>query len=484
MAISSNSSQTTHPSKPGDQNDKPRGCLGALVAVGVFIPIPLLAASLTLLGYFLLPSLSAPTYIITILPLLGLIITIIVWLLLARLCMPLATARGGKLSDYEIFQGDLNVLKAQFEVVKSKTPEDAATSAPLMEPEEAAKHNQATEPGKARETVIAYIQSNLDEIDDMIQRKGMTWVLRTGYISLWDRINKADEAMIDILSTQQVIEAANYDMLRLNGSDVPGHEDLLKRLATAITILRSELHCSEQSSEQHQDTNVQQSIVQAKCAIEPPDSSTTTKSDQQEARSNIRQVKSALHKFTNERWDLLVRARNQLMGIAFLTSVLTYIIVVVAMLVGIQKINMVHLIAFYLLGAVVGLFSRLVGELQTKDTDISHKDDYGLTGARIVVTPWLSGLAALIGVLLATMLSIVLTTTLSHGPTDQSFPPLGTIYDYSKYPQNLVLAAIFGFLPSLAVGLLKQQANKIQSQINSSTPGQMSSSSSADQGKK
>lgn len=481
MVASSNISQTTHPTKPGDQNDKPSGYLGALVAAGVFIPIPLLAASLTLLGYFLLPSLSAPMYVITTFPLLGLIITIIVWLLLAWLCMPLATARGGKLSDYETFQGDLNVLKAQFEAVKPKTPEDAATSATLMEPEKAAKHNQATEPGKARETVIAYIQSNLDEIDDMIQRKGMTWVLRTGYITLWDRINKADEAMIDVLPIQQVIEAANYDMLRLNGSDVPGHEDLLKRLATAITTLSSELHRSEQSSEQHQDTNVQQSMVPAKSAIEPPGS---IKSDQQEARSNIRQVKSALHKFTIERWDPLIRARNELMGTAFLTSVLTYIIVVVAMLVGIQKINMVHLIVFYLLGAVVGLFSRLVGELQTKDTAISHTDDYGLTWARILVTPWLSGLAALIGVLLATMLSIVLATTLSHGTTNQqSFPTLGTIYNYSMYPQNLVLAAIFGFLPSLAVGLLKQQANKIQSQINSSSPGQTSSSSPADQGK-
>src|SRR2546423_12346340 len=226
MAASSNTPHTTQTCKLGNHNDEPIGCLGTLVAVGVFIPIPLLAASLTLLGYFLLPSLSAPLYVITTLPLLGLFITIIVWLLLAWLCLPLATARGGKLSDYEKFQGDLKVLKAQFKVVKSTTPEATATSASLLEPEKAAKHNQATESGKARETVIAYIQSNLDEIDDMIHHKGMTWVLRTGYISLWDRINKADEAMIDVMPIQQVIEAAKYDVLRLNGSDVPSHEGL------------------------------------------------------------------------------------------------------------------------------------------------------------------------------------------------------------------------------------------------------------------
>ena len=62
MAASSNTPHTTQTCKLGNHNDEPIGCLGTLVAVGVFIPIPLLAASLTLLGYFLLPSLSAPLY--------------------------------------------------------------------------------------------------------------------------------------------------------------------------------------------------------------------------------------------------------------------------------------------------------------------------------------------------------------------------------------------------------------------------------------
>lgn len=75
--------------------------IGALLAVGVGIPIPILGAFATLLGYLALSALSAPTTIITFLPLLGLIFTIIVWLLLAFFFMPLATASGGKLSDGE-----------------------------------------------------------------------------------------------------------------------------------------------------------------------------------------------------------------------------------------------------------------------------------------------------------------------------------------------------------------------------------------------
>jgi hypothetical protein len=58
--------------------------IGALVAVGVCIQIPILAAFLTLLGYFWLSSLPAPASVTTLLALLGgLILTIIVWLLLA-----------------------------------------------------------------------------------------------------------------------------------------------------------------------------------------------------------------------------------------------------------------------------------------------------------------------------------------------------------------------------------------------------------------
>jgi hypothetical protein len=97
-------------------------------------------------------------------------------------------------------------------------------------------------------------------------------------------------------------------------------------------------------------------------------------------------------------------------------------------------------------------------------------DDYGLTAARILVTPLLSGLAALVGVLLAAMLSITLTTTISHGTTNFA-TIVANIYNFNVNPQNLVFAAIFGYLPSLVIGLLKQQTNKIQSEIHGSSPG-------------
>jgi hypothetical protein len=170
--------------------------LGALLFVGVGIPIPILAMFFTVFGYLVFSALAVPPSIITFLPLLGLIFTIIVWLLLAILFLPMATARGGKLSDYELIQGDLHVLKDKFDAVKkSKAAHDKAQQpAPPEEPDEIA---------------MAEIQSNLDSIEHMLNRNGLTWVLRTGYVKVWDRINKANEAMIDVLPPEQVIEGAN-----------------------------------------------------------------------------------------------------------------------------------------------------------------------------------------------------------------------------------------------------------------------------------
>ncbi len=419
--------------------------IGALLAVGVGIPIPILGAFATLWGYFALSALSAPTTIITFLPLLGLIFTIIVWLLLAFFFMPLATARGGKLSDYEIIQGNRGVLKAQLAAVKSKTAHDNTQSIPPEEPDEIA---------------MAEIQSNLKYIDNMLNCNGLPWVMRTGYINLWDRINKADEAMIDILPPEQVIEGAKYDLLSLTGSKVPNNKDLIKNLYTAISTLSSDPDRSKQSWAQP---------ALLKHPVEPPGSSTVTNNKEQEARSTIRQVRAALHRFTNERWDALVRARNQLMGTALLASVLTYILVDLAILVGVvPKSTLEQISVFYLLGAIVGLFSRMLNESNAKDADIAHMDDYGLTAARILVTPLLSGLAALVGVLLAAMLSIVLTTAPGQGT--KNLPTfVENIYNFNMYPQNLAFAAVFGYLPSLVIGLLKQQTNKIQSEIHSSS---------------
>lgn len=467
---------------------------GALVLVAAIIPLPFLAALITVIAYLSPSPQPAVAFVNWLGPgniviILGLIITLVLWLLLAIPCMRFATAAGGRPSDYDGLQEAYQVLHGEFEQVRKCD--------------------------KTGDIALVDIQSNLAGIDKMLKCNGLTW-LSTGYVSLWDRINKADEAIIGVLPCEKVIESAKYEELRLENSLVPDCGNLLNLLRKAIKTLSSDPNRTKQSSEQNQDTNLQQSLTQAmlalledgidsstrsasigeplykrirrsirrifqshshqqnkanklqqslaqamlallKKAADPPSPSAANNGQvsqqrKQEARADIRKVKAALHKFTNERWDGLVRARNQLMVTAFLTTFFTYMLVIIAVLAKVKPMNTLDAMVFYFLGAIAGLFGRLFDE-RNADTVM---DDYGLSMARIIVTPLISGLAALVGVLFVT-----------------TSPKLDTIYQINL--QNLVFAAILGFAPNILINLLQSKSEAIKSQIKSASPSDQKS---------
>jgi len=521
MAVCSIDSQTTQPRQPGGQaptpgisdtsptsleetkdDYKPTGnrYFGALVLLAAIIPLPFLAALITLIVYLSPSSLPEVAFFqwlgsSNLVIILGLIITFVLWLLLAIPCRHFATAEGGRPSDYESLQRDAGVLKKQLEVVKSEqATQDAA---------------KAATPPVQYKAAIADIESNLKNYKNRLNRNGLPWVSYTGYVNMWDRINKVDEAMVGVLPCQTVIESANYEELRLKDSVVPDSEDLLKLLNKAIDSLNSDSKGHKQSTEQNQDGDLQQSLAQAMLALledgidssgllastEKPlshshqqylaqamlallkktaDSKMTTKppslsaannghdsqQSEQKARADIRKVKSALHKFTNERWDGLVRARNQLMGTAVLTAFFTYILVIIAILANIPRMNTIDAMVFYFLGAIVGLFGRLFDE-RNADKVV---DDYGLSTTRIIVTSLISGLAVLVGILFVTTSSTIETI-------------------YKITPQNLVFAAILGFAPNILISTLQSKSEEIKAQIKGASPsdqksGKVSSGSS------
>jgi hypothetical protein len=505
MAVSSIDSQTTQPSQPGGQTAtpgisgtsptspeetkddyKPTGnrYFGALVLLAAIIPLPFLAALITLIVYLSPSSLPEVAFFqwlgsSNLVIILGLIITFVLWLLLAIPCRHFATAEGGRPSDYESLQRDAGVLKKQLEVVKSE---------------------QATQDAEYK-AAIADIESNLKNYNNRLNRNGLLWVSYTGYVSMWDRINKVDEALIGVLPYETVIESANYDELSLKDSGVPGSNDLLKLLDNAMDTMNKDSKGPKQSSEQNQGGDLQQSLAQAMLALledgidssgllastekplshshqqylaqamlallkktadpkmttNPPSLSAAnngqdSQQSEQKARADIRKVKTALHKFTNERWDGLVRARNQLMGTAVLTAFFTYILVIIAILANIPRMNTIDAMVFYFLGAIVGLFGRLFDE-RNADKVV---DDYGLSTTRIIVTSLISGLAVLVGILFVTTSSTI-----------------DTIYKIT--PQNLVFAAILGFAPNILISTLQSKSEEIKAQIKGASPSDQKS---------
>ncbi len=467
---------------------------GALVLVAAIIPLPFLAALITIIAYLSPAPPPAGAFFDSLGPgnmvvILGLIITLVLWSLLAIPCMRFATAGGARRSDCEGLKGEVRALENRLKVANEK---DEVTQ------------DNALEHKKARDIVIKDVEADVANIKDRLNSKGLHW-LSTGYVSLWARINQADEAIIDVLPCETVIESAKYEKLRLKNSLVPDSEDYLKLLDKAIQTLSSGPNRSSQ------DTNLQHSLAQAmlalledgidssglsasaeeplshshqqdkanklqqymaqamlallKKAADPPSPSTANNGQvsqqcEQEARADIRKVKAALHNFTNQRWDGLVRARNQLMVTAFLTTFFTYILVVIAIIAKVPLMNTLDAMVFYFLGAIVGLFGRLADE-RNADTAI---DDYGLSMARIIVTPLISGLAALVGVLFVTTSSTI-----------------DTIYKINL--QNLLFASVLGFAPNILISFLRNKSEAIKGQINSASPsdqksGKVSSGSS------
>jgi hypothetical protein len=423
----------------------------ALVLSSVVLPLPNLAVLITL-AFYASPSPAAfprpdnPHPVVQILNrlglvellqwlgpnntvlLLGLIITLLIWLLFALPCQRFATAQGGNPLAYERLQRALDALRARKKELDAAKPDGDE---------------------EAQKITLADIETNLTHAEKMLQRNGLQWISGTGYTALWSRINIAEEAMIDLLPTRIILADAKYDELRLQGADIPD-KTLSGLLHDAIGTLRSP------KPQSNQDGNVQR--------------------DHDQAIAAIGKVRCILHHYNNERWEALVRGRNFLTGTSFFIGLFTYTLLALAIIAKIPAPMILNASVFYLLGAIIGLFNRLYKEWQGTDPII---DDYGLTMARILVTPLLSGLAALVGVFLVVILSITLVTPITGSSATSTHVDLTAIYNIQMYPQNLVFAAVFGLVPSLVITILQQKAEDIKSQIKSTSVADQGNGSSS-----
>jgi hypothetical protein len=214
---------------------------------------------------------------------------------------------------------------------------------------------------------------------------------------------------------------------------------------------------------------------------------------QEEARMVIARIAQAVFEYRDDLRAGIVRARNRLAQTMILTGLTAYALVVLAILMGVDPGALATASAYYLVGAVVGLFDRLRTEAQAD----SAVEDYGLAFVRLVHTPLVSGLAAVGGVVLMALIAsapVAATLAPSATPTPISSaansstarpssaassgssstqvggaPPAATagpavalrpLFDIPTHPVGLLLAAIFGLSPGLLVQRLQNQAER------------------------
>ncbi len=165
-----------------------------------------------------------------------------------------------------------------------------------------------------------------------------------------------------------------------------------------------------------------------------------------------------------------MQARNRVAATMVLTGFTIYMLLGLAIIVGAPQKAIVAAAAFYIVGALVGLFNHL--RIQARDT--ATIDDFGLPFAQLNLTQLLSGLAAVGGVLITVMLYGAVLSPIAPAATQvltlqtaQQIPTPDAIYDLGKYPFGLIVAAVFGLTPGLLLSGLQQQVNKYKDALTS-----------------
>lgn len=417
--------QTSEPlRRPGFWNR----CWASFIRMGVLMPT--IAAALTGILYIVIPQ---PVQI-SLLWAVG--ITVVIWLMLALPCSSLITAEKVNPRSFGLLQSEM-VLYEPY----CNHPETANGSG-----------SEVTE-------AFQYIKRNLCNADSL------SWVLETGYITSWETMHHAKEAFMEIGPETVVIGEALGDRLCIKGSAIENSDILLRNLTQAIRVLApSAASYFEESPSSFPVSNLAARTPPG-ATNDPPhsvhDSSKSTSTSNSpllivddpahlraQARSILRQVRAALNRFIDDRWEGLVHTRNLLLATIAITGIAIYLLLVLAIVARAPVSSIIAGMVFYIVGAIAGLFGWLYRGSRI-DTTV---DDYGLSLARLIATPLLSGLAGLGGV----VITLVLYTSLLV-PKASSLPASpGSIF--SLNPVLLVASALFGLFPSLVIGTLLQQS--------------------------
>lgn len=414
---------------------------------------------------------------------------------------------------------------------------------------------------------------------------GPGWALGTSYVNIWRLVHRAEEALLVVQPHADTIADAASDEIRIRDSRMQNEKYLLHQLeasvrtldpaaprflvdanlarasglATNLATVADQVPLVAGGSPAAQAygngadngaTGDDGTVAGAEMArkssgtaavapgisvvtmvqLETPPSTVSTREQQareRQAVAVIRSVRRAINDFRDTRRDELVRLRNHLRATTTMTNVATFVILAFAIRALITDDAprrasplddpIVAATAFYFVGALVGLIDQLYRESRTQ----SAIEDFGLFDARLTLTPVLSGLSAVGGVLLGAMLlGTIGTSAIIPGevPSEarsaaSSAPPtappagstardggpptladvttpgvaagaavdprrsdgrrgLADIFSLNSYAFGLAVAAIFGLTPRLFIDRLRTESNAYVRDLQATTAGE------------
>lgn len=353
--------------------------------------------------------------------LLGLGVTLTLWILSAIVARRLVTADRVRPPVYNELHERYDQLHAQLRAI------DPAT---FTSPLEQSAYEDAHEHAKYIATALGIDGSR----PGARPGSSLGWVSASGYTDLWNRIHRAEEALILLMPLEAAIATSLYDELRLRGSTIDNREDLVTRLKESRNKLEEEL---------------QQNVAQPR--------------ELRGERIKLREISEVINHFRNERWSALAHSRNRLHRTGIFTGIVAYALLSLILITNDRLVIrdfIVATVVFYLVGALTGLFGRMATESKSEQA----VEDYGLTCARLLHTPTFSGLAAIGGVILIGM--AITTLPGAAQPADVRPEAIFTLNDMTV--TDLVIAAVFGLTPHLLINRLLDQAQQYKVDLRKS----------------
>jgi hypothetical protein len=281
------------------------------------------------------------------------------------------------------------------------------------------------------------IRRSLRRLDDELKRTGPQWLDGAGYLDAWSHIHEAEESLLPIDTDTNIAAAALNDLLRLNNSDIGSKEKLADELKQAIP------HLSANSGSN----------------LNPP-APQPVPSDPSTAKQRIKNVRIAINEDREGKWRQVLKARNGL-GLGVLAaSLITYVMVAVAIDVGINPHTLISAGVFFAVGAAVSMAHQLA--LRAKSQ--SEVEDFGYANVKLLVAPVLSGLVAVLAVAILARASIPIGSV-TYGQRFQSWQ---ATFDWIRNPDAIWVAAVFGFAPSLLFAILQANVDGVLKSLKSS----------------
>lgn len=284
---------------------------------------------------------------------------------------------------------------------------------------------------------------------------GLEWVSAMGYVSLWRRIDRAEEALIEMEPAELVLGDALHDQLRLAGAGIKS-EQMESALYAAVEVIDPTARRRYFAPPARPAGPPASPTPATEVAVEVQDSAVDAAgrrpADERAARAVLREVRHAINSYIEDKMESIARARNRLWRTILLTATTTFLLVGIAVLNEVPTRNLIAASVFFLVAAVVGLFNRL----RLQATADSAVEDFNLFEARLVHTPLASGLAGVAGVFLV---------AIAPAATSQPITDLGTIFSLDHNLIGIAVAAGFGLAPERILGPLQDQTELLKKQV-------------------